>query len=266
MSIRLQFATLPPVDETQGRPVDPETVSVSASEKTPPKSLWVMPRHSAMGIIWWLYTWPIRAITTCLIPNPKTMRRWYPLTFIMCIIFIGANSYLIFWMIVVVGDTFGIPEVVMGLTILCWGSCLPEAIACIIIIRRGKLIPGVAQYCVQYSIPFLVTGSGGVGVSNSLGSNSMAILFSLGVPWFLRTAVDGAWTVDNSAINIYSHGINYIICSILFAILSLFVILSLFKYRLKKTIGLVLMLAYGVFLTLSLLLELNIIFPSEDGC
>lgn len=105
-----------------------------------------------------------------------------------------------------------------------------------------------------------------MGVSNSLGSNSMAILFSLGVPWLLRTAVDGAWTNSASGINIYSHGINFIILSILFAILSLFVILSGFRYRLKKTIGLVLLLAYGVFLTLSLLLELNYIFPSGEEC
>lgn len=94
----------------------------------------------------------------------------------------------------------------------------------------------------------------------------MAIMFSLGLPWLIRTAVDGAWNDPNSAINIYSHGINYIIGSILFAILSLFVILSLYRYRLKKTVGMVLLLAYGVFLTLSLLLELNVIFPSEDGC
>lgn len=83
------------------------------------------------------------------------------------------------------------------------------------------------------------------------------------MPWLIRTSVDGAWTTSDSAVNIYSHGINYIIGSILFAILSLFVILSAFRYRLKKTIGLVLMLAYGVFLTLSLLLELNVIFPSD---
>lgn len=101
-------------------------------------SLRIIPRVSVFGTIWWFYTWPIRAITTCLIPNPKTQRRLYPLSFIMCIAFIGFNSYLIFWMIVVIGDTFGIPEVVMGLTILCWGSCLPEAIACIIIIRQGR--------------------------------------------------------------------------------------------------------------------------------
>lgn len=93
----------------------------------------------------------------------------------------------------------------------------------------------------------------------------MAILFSLGVPWFMRTAVDGAWTT-NAAINIYSHGINFIIMSILLAIVCLFAILTFFSYRLKKTIGLVLLFAYSIFVTLAVLLELNIIFPSHEVC
>lgn len=133
MSIRLQFTAIR--DEEEVVP-DPETASIATPKKAQ-KNLWTMPKTSIWAKIWWLYTWPIRVLTTCLIPNPKTIRRLYPLAFVMCIIFIGVNSYLIFWMIVVMGDTFGIPEVVMGLTILCWGSCLPEAIACIIIIRKG---------------------------------------------------------------------------------------------------------------------------------
>lgn len=243
-NIRLEFSEIQAAKFANEDPVGNTTDATSSvSVKRPQKSLWIIPTHSKTLMAWWFYTWPIRAITTLLIPSPKTYRRLYPLTFVMCILFIGANSYLVFWMMAVIGYTFGIPEVVMGLTILCWGSCLPEAIACIIIIRRG---------------------SGGVGVSNSLGSNSMAILFSLGVPWFLRTVVDGAWTKETSPINIYSPGINYTIMSILFAIMSLFAILSLYRYRLKKTGGLVLLLAYGVFLTLSLLLELNILFPREE--
>lgn len=97
-----------------------------------------MRKTSVFARIWWLYTWPIRALTTCLIPSPKTSRKWYPLSFIMCIVFIGCNSYLIFWMMSVIGFTLGIPDIVMGFTILCWGSCLPEAIACIIVIRKGE--------------------------------------------------------------------------------------------------------------------------------
>lgn len=134
MSIRLTFSSI-----RHGEEVDTPDIETSVVDtpKKAQKSLWTIPRTSTFGIIWWLYTWPIRVLTTCLIPSPKTIRRLYPLSFVMCIVFIGVNSYLIFWMIVVIGDTFGIPEVVMGLTILCWGSCLPEAIACIIIIRKG---------------------------------------------------------------------------------------------------------------------------------
>lgn len=136
MSIRLQFSTI--TADPVARCDTEAPVAVEELVKKPRKSLWTVPTHSVWAVVWWLYTWPIRAVTTCLIPNPKTIRRLYPLAFIMCIVFIGVNSYLIFWMIVVIGDTFGIPEVVMGLTILCWGSCLPEAIACIIVIRKGK--------------------------------------------------------------------------------------------------------------------------------
>lgn len=148
MSIRLEFNAIQ-VERTRKFSV---TSNPNATTPTPDVAepqveelakvtlvnLWKIPKTSILGMVWFFYTWPIRALCALLIPNPKTRRRWYPLSFIMCIVFIGVNSYLIFWMIVVIGYTFGIPEVVMGLTILCWGSCLPEAIACIIIIRTGK--------------------------------------------------------------------------------------------------------------------------------
>lgn len=101
------------------------------------KSLWRIPHQSKAMTVWWFYTWPIKLLTTCFIPSPKTFRRLYPLTFVMCILFIGVNSYLVFWMVAVIGTTFGIPEVVMGLTILAWGSCTPEAAASIIVLRKG---------------------------------------------------------------------------------------------------------------------------------
>lgn len=145
MSIRLEFATSA---EATRSATDPEVALAEVPVKAQ-KNLWSVPTHSVWATIWWLYTWPIRVITTCLIPNPKTVRRLYPLAFVMCIVFIGVNSYLIFWMIVVVGDTFGIPEVVMGLTILCWGSCLPEAIACVIIIRQGRRDKGLRPISVM---------------------------------------------------------------------------------------------------------------------
>lgn len=72
------------------------------------KSLWSIPEGHVTRKIWWLYTWPIKCILTITIPNPKSYRRLYPLTFLMCIIFIGFNSYMIVWMVTVMGKCFQI--------------------------------------------------------------------------------------------------------------------------------------------------------------
>lgn len=67
------------------------------------KSLWRFPDANRMKMIWWIYTWPIKCILTMTVPNPKTYRRAYPLTFVMCILWIGINAYMIVWMLTVVG-------------------------------------------------------------------------------------------------------------------------------------------------------------------
>lgn len=69
------------------------------------KSLWRLPVSNRLKTIWWCYTWPIKCILTITIPNPKTYRRLYPLTFLMCIIWIGVNAYMIVWMLTVIGMT-----------------------------------------------------------------------------------------------------------------------------------------------------------------
>lgn len=67
------------------------------------KSLWICPKTSKLDTLWWIYTWPIKFLLTLTIPNPKTYRQMYPLTFFMCIIWIGINSYMIVWMLSIIG-------------------------------------------------------------------------------------------------------------------------------------------------------------------
>lgn len=51
------------------------------------KSLWRLPATRTLPkTLWWIYTWPIKFVLTMTIPNPKTYRRLYPLTFLLCII------------------------------------------------------------------------------------------------------------------------------------------------------------------------------------
>lgn len=70
------------------------------------KSLWHLPpTRTVPKTLWWFYTWPIKFVLTMTIPNPKTYRRLYPLTFLLCIIWIGSNAYLVVWMVTVIGKT-----------------------------------------------------------------------------------------------------------------------------------------------------------------
>lgn len=68
------------------------------------KSLWRLPTSTRLKTLWWVYTWPIKGVLTLTIPNPKTYRQLYPLTFLMCVISIGLNAYMIVWMLSVIGQ------------------------------------------------------------------------------------------------------------------------------------------------------------------
>lgn len=118
----------------------PDIEDTAATKR--PKSLWRINTDSKFKTFWWFYTWPIRCILTFTVPNPKRMRAWYPLTFVLCIVYIGLNSFMIYWMVAIIGYTFGIPETIMGMTLIAWGGCMPEAIISVIMIRQGGYTEG----------------------------------------------------------------------------------------------------------------------------
>lgn len=97
---------------------NPEKGEIKEKDEKQRKSLWRVPSSSQWKTVWWAYTWPIKFILTLIIPSPKTYRHLYPVTFILCIICIGLNSYLIVWMISVIGFTLSIPDAIMGLVII----------------------------------------------------------------------------------------------------------------------------------------------------
>lgn len=137
------------------------------------------------------------------------------------------------------GYTFKIPDAVMGLTFLAAGGCMPEGISSVLMIRKGE---------------------GGVGVSNSLGSNSLAILMSLGIPWLIKNILHRNEPGHQSILlNPYSTEYNILI--LLVAVITLYIVLTLAKYRLKRSVGVTLISVYIVFITLGVLLEMNVFFP-----
>ncbi|XP_055911883.1 sodium/potassium/calcium exchanger 4 isoform X2 [Eupeodes corollae] len=208
-----------------------------------PDKLFKLPHDKSIAMkIWWAYSFPIKAFLSCIIPNPITQRNWYPLTFIMCIIIIGGNAYMIVWMLTALGVTLGVPEIVMGLTFLAAGSTTPEAVSSLISVRKGE---------------------SGIGVSNSLGANSLAILLSLGVPWFIKNCINYNKTDGTNAIYLTSQGIEYTILILMASTIGLFVVLSCSGYRLTKRAGIALFTVYGIFIALQILIEMNVFFPKQ---
>lgn len=65
--------------------------------------LYPCPKDTLGRTIFWYYSWPIRVLLFCTMPNPKTAKgKLYVVTFLICIIWIGVITYLIFFMLIII--------------------------------------------------------------------------------------------------------------------------------------------------------------------
>ncbi|KAI4483173.1 hypothetical protein M0804_008228 [Polistes exclamans] len=190
--------------------------------------------------IWWLLTWPINLALLVTIPDcrrPK-LKSWYPLTFIMCIIWIASTSYVVGWVITIIGDTFNIPDSIMGLTFLAAGMSVPEAVSSVIVTNQGL---------------------GSMGISNSIGSNVFDVLLCLGLPWFVKSAIMPTIPGEHS-VKINSQGLVYSSVSLFSTLFVLYVSLACNKFKLNRGIGITCLITYAIFLVFASVIELNIFF------
>ncbi|XP_053684760.1 sodium/potassium/calcium exchanger 5-like [Sabethes cyaneus] len=189
----------------------------------------------------WIITWPIYLLFVFTIPNCEKPRfkNWFPLTFIMCIVWIGSLSYVVAWMITIIGDTLKIPDSVMGITFLAAGTSVPEAVSSVIVAKQGH---------------------GSMGISNSIGSNTFDILLCLGLPWFIKAAFSPIQP-GHHWVGINSAGLEYSAISLLSTLLMLYVAFSWNKFKLDRRVGNACLIMYAVFLILASLIELNVFFP-----
>ncbi|KAK9686771.1 Sodium/calcium exchanger protein [Popillia japonica] len=78
--------------------------SVSQNDEEHLPNLWRWPaKRSKFTQATWILTWPINLIFFLTIPDCEKPRfkKWFPLTFIMCIVWIGSLSYVVAWMITI---------------------------------------------------------------------------------------------------------------------------------------------------------------------
>uniref|UniRef100_A0A8D2DYL2 Sodium/potassium/calcium exchanger 1 n=1 Tax=Sciurus vulgaris TaxID=55149 RepID=A0A8D2DYL2_SCIVU len=160
-------------------------------------------------------------------------KKFFVITFLGSIVWIAMFSYFMVWWAHQVGETIGISEEIMGLTILAAGTSIPDLITSVIVARKGL---------------------GDMAVSSSVGSNIFDITVGLPVPWLLFSLINGLQPVPVSS--------NGLFCAIvLLFLMLLFVISSIAscKWRMNKILGFTMFLLYFVFLIISVMLEDRII-------
>ncbi|XP_077004174.1 sodium/potassium/calcium exchanger 2 isoform X2 [Tamandua tetradactyla] len=206
-----------------------QTAETGEEEEDQPLSLaWP---SSARKQVTFLIVFPIVFPLWITLPDVRkpSSRKFFPITFFGSITWIAVFSYLMVWWAHQVGETIGISEEIMGLTILAAGTSIPDLITSVIVARKGL---------------------GDMAVSSSVGSNIFDITVGLPLPWLLYTIMHGLRPVAVSS--------NGLFCAIvLLFIMLLFVILSiaLCKWRMNKVLGFVMFGLYFVFLVVSVLLE-----------
>ncbi|XP_041038023.1 sodium/potassium/calcium exchanger 3-like [Carcharodon carcharias] len=186
-------------------------------------------------VVRWLISWPLAFLLYCTVPN-CSQARWekcFMATFICSTLWIGLFSYIMVWMVTIIGYSLGIPDVIMGITFLAAGTSVPDCMASLIVARQGM---------------------GDMAVSNSIGSNVFDILLGLGAPWMLRTLLLNY----GSVVSINSKGIVYSVILLLASVSLMVIGIHLNKWKLDRRLGLGALLLYAVFLCLSILIELNV--------
>ncbi|XP_064815698.1 sodium/potassium/calcium exchanger 5 isoform X2 [Oncorhynchus masou masou] len=82
------------------------------------KSVFSMPENDLKRILWVL-SLPAIVILYLTIPDCRRRfwKKWFMFTFFMSAVWISAFTYVLVWMVTIVGETLGIPDTVMGLTL-----------------------------------------------------------------------------------------------------------------------------------------------------
>ncbi|CEF68229.1 Sodium/potassium/calcium exchanger 1 [Strongyloides ratti] len=162
-------------------------------------------------------------------------KKWFPVTFILSIMWIAFFSYLMVWWANTIGETFVIPTEVIGLTILAAGTSIPDLITSVIVARKGL---------------------GDMAVSSSIGSNIFDVCVGLPVPWLLFFAKENLTSqVPAKYVSVSSHGL---VCSVgmLFIMLVVLVIaIAISQWKMNKIFGVIMIVSYVAFCIFSVALE-----------
>ncbi|KAL7980054.1 hypothetical protein Chor_001322, partial [Crotalus horridus] len=143
-----------------------------------PPSVFTMPEADLKRILWVLAL-PIITVLYLTIPDCRKSfwKKWFMLAFFMSAVWISAFTYILVWMVTIVGETLHIPETIMGLTLLAAGTSIPDTIASVLVAKReayisDKYLVAFGAYSVSHTTPHGARHKSSIHINVSLQAAS----------------------------------------------------------------------------------------------
>lgn len=144
----------------------------------------------------------------------------YLYNFGMAIAFIAGLSHLMVDSAVHVAHAFGVPEVIIGLTILAAGTSVPDLMSSIVVAKRGQ---------------------GDMAIANAVGSNIFDIAIGLGAPWLAIILLRG------EDVPVVTENLSSSIVLLLATVVALLFILVAKKWEIGRYAGVLLIASYVMY-------------------
>jgi len=179
---------------------------------------------SVRGHTCWGLMFPIILVLSVTVPDVKKVKnqKWCFITFIMSCIWIGLLTFLLLYWTEIIGNTLGIPDFLMGLTLLAGVACFPEMVVATIVAKNGDGI---------------------MAVESLLGSNFFCFTVGLGLPCLIDVLMNG----KPMEVNIEDFAI---VLSVLISMISLITaLIALSGWKLTKWVGLVSFACFALYIS-----------------
>jgi sodium/potassium/calcium exchanger 2 len=128
-----------------------------------------------MACVCYILIMPICFSLACSMPNIQHHKYegkicYAMIAFLASIAWLGVYSFVMVQCTLIIGDTMGVPPVIMGLIFLAAGTSVPDLFSSVIVAKQGL---------------------GDMAVSSSIGSNIFDVLVGLPLPWSLYSITYG---------------------------------------------------------------------------
>ena len=136
------------------------------------------------------------------------------------------------------GNIIGLSDVVAGMTILSFGSAIPDMITSAIIMKKNS--------------------NADMSICGAIASNRFAILIGLGFPWFIKCTLNWitAKSFQMNFVTIQSSALPFSSLILLIAIVFLFYNFYFHSWKLTISFAITCMIIYFSFISIAIVLEI----------